>query len=167
MGTATITTTQTSAPYTYSLALDNTGTLPIDTFWFAWLASPELDFMSVAPTSIQYPANWVGLTSHQGGTDGYGVEYYAFGGGLAPGGTLTGFKFVSTESPSQLMGDVSVPGVGNLPVTTTFLYNGGAFSANVAQITPTVVPEPSTIVLGVVGSLGLWYAWRRSAQARS
>ncbi len=141
MGTATISTTQTSAPYTYSLTLQNTGTLPIDTFWFAWLDNPELDFMTVAPTNIQFPANWVGLTSHQAGADGYGVEYYAFGGGLAPGSTLTGFKFVSTESPSQLMGNVSVPGVGTLPVTTTFLYNGGAFTANVAEIKTTVVPR--------------------------
>ena len=120
--------------------------------------------MSVAPTNIQYPANWIGLTSHLGAGDGYGIEYYAFGSGLAPGSTLTGFKFVSNESPSQLMGDISVPGVGNLPATTTFLYNGGAFSANVAQVTATVVPEPSTIVLGSLGSLALWFAWRRSAQ---
>jgi hypothetical protein len=166
MGTATISTTQTSAPYTYALTLQNTGTLPIDTFWFAWLDTPDKSFMSVAPTNVQSPSNWFGLTSHLTATDGFGIEYYAFGGGLAPGGTLTGFDFVSTESPAQLLGDVSVPGVGNLPVTTTFLYSGGAFSPNVAQITTTVVPEPATVVLGLVGSLALLYSWRRSKQAR-
>ena len=31
MGTATVSTTQTSAPYTYSITLHNTGTLAIDT----------------------------------------------------------------------------------------------------------------------------------------
>ncbi|HEY4308856.1 MAG TPA: hypothetical protein VGN12_05340 [Pirellulales bacterium] len=165
MGTATISTTQTSAPYTYALTLQNTGTLPIDTFWFAWLDNPDKSFMSVAPTNVQSPSNWFGLTSHLGATDGFGIEYYAFGGGLAPGGTLTGFDFVSTESPAQLLGNVSVPGVGNLPVATTFLYSGGAFSANVAQITTTVVPEPATVVLGLVGSLALLYSWRRSKQA--
>ncbi len=45
------------------------------------------------------------------------------------------------------MQSVAVPGVGNLPVTTAFVYSGQAFGPDFAQITRRSVPEPSTLVL--------------------
>ena len=153
LATATATTSQTSAPYTYSLVLHNTGTSPIDTFWFAWLDAPEKNLMTSIPTSIHAPASWLGLTSHLPGGDGYGVEFYSFVTSLAAGGTLSGFQFTSNDSPSALNGTVSVPGLGNLPVGTTFVYHGGAFSPEGARITTQVVPEPSSLVLAGLAPL--------------
>ncbi len=167
VGTATIATTQTSAPYTYSLTLNNTGSLPIDTFWFAWLDNPDTNLMTSAPSNVHDPVGWFGLTSHNGTSDGYGLEYYAFTSGLAPGQSLTGFQFTSSESPAQLEQLVAIPGLGrSLPGTTTFLYSGGAFSANVAEITTTVLPEPSALVLAAGAGIGMSGAWLVRRRAR-
>lgn len=55
--TAVVTTSQTAAPYNYTVTLQNTGTTPIGTFWFAWTPPPhEYNFLPHVPTAISGPA---------------------------------------------------------------------------------------------------------------
>src|SRR5437764_14888421 len=49
---ATISTPQTSAPFNYTITLNNTGTTDIGTFWFAWTSTPSTyDFLPTTPTN--------------------------------------------------------------------------------------------------------------------
>ena len=105
--TASIAFTQlTSSSYQFSLSLTNTGTAPIQTFWFAWDDFPDVNFMTAVPTSITTPSGWVGFVTHNavGPADGYGIQFYTFlsGSALTGGHTLTGFSFHSSETPAQM-----------------------------------------------------------------
>lgn len=113
----TISWTQNGSNYNYDISLKNTGTVTIGVFWFSWV--PGENYMSVAPTNFQAPAGWsYDFTSHEGGaSDGYGIHW---SGSLAAGATLAGFKFTSTMTPTQMLGN-SAPHPG-VPVGTSFVY---------------------------------------------
>ena len=162
--TATISTTQTSAPYSYHMTLHNTGTLNIDTLWFAWLDYPEQNFMPTAPLTVSRPAGWFGSVTNDGLGDGYGIQFYSNGAGLAPNQSLSGFDFTSNTTPAQLESLVSTL-YGDYPVSTAFAYNGGEFSPDGISFTVQVVPEPSTFALAALGIAAAGMLWRRRSAA--
>jgi hypothetical protein len=151
--TATISTSQTSAPFNYTIHLNNTGDTDIGTLWFGWI--PGYDFMNTSPTNISVPAGW--LAYSPGGAGAYSLEMYNYSGSaIAPGDTGT-FSFTSTETPTQLKGDSLF---GN-KVTTSFVYVGYPQYDPGYQFNVTVVPEPSTLLLAGIGGLTGLLAWRR------
>jgi hypothetical protein len=160
---ATVTTSQTTAPYTYSIALQNTGTTGIGSFWFAWDQASNYNFLPSLPTNVQVPANW-GLynTSHVFSFEGYGLEFLDNGTALAPNATLAGFQFTSNDSPATLQG----PSFFTVPVTTSYVYPGFFEQAAGAKLiaTVSVVPEPSTFALAGIGGLIGWLVRRRQRQ---
>src|SRR3954467_14080982 len=166
--TATISTSQATAPYTYSITLHNTGTTNIGSFWFAWNPS-GYDFLATAPLSVTPPAGWTDtITNLYPGYDGYGLEFVAGSSLLAPGGTLGGFTFVSNDSPQALKGNsVWYP---NPPVTTSYVYQGFPQAAGGpgSPVVTSGVPEPSAVLLGLSaggGCLILLAAGRFKRQA--
>jgi hypothetical protein len=151
--TATISTSQTSAPFNYTIHLNNTGNTDIGTLWFGWI--PGYDFMNTSPTNISVPAGWLGYSS--GGVGAYSLEMYNYSGSaIAPGDTGT-FGFTSTETPAQLKGDALF---GN-KVSTSFVYVGFPEVGPGYQFNVTVVPEPSALLLAGIGGLTGLLAWRR------
>lgn len=125
--TASISFTQLAATsYQYSINLTNTGTAPIQTFWFAWDDVPDANFMTAQPTSITAPPGWVALVTHNpiGATDGYGIQFYApFSNSALTGGhTLTGFSFRSSETPVQMFGPSPYEPAFN--TMSSFVYPG-------------------------------------------
>src|SRR5947199_3120082 len=69
--TASITTSQTSAPFTYKISLHNTGTTNIGSFWYAWNAT-GYNFLATHPLSVTPPAGWTDTVTNLGaGFDGY------------------------------------------------------------------------------------------------
>jgi hypothetical protein len=144
--TATFTDTQGSpGVYDYDLTLNNTGTTDIGTFWFAWI--PGDNFMTVAPTDVQWQAGWTANI-----IPGFSIQWLDSG-SLDQGMSQSGFEFESTLTPAQLEGPSIIP---SDPVATSFVYIGAPFGdpgfqlvATPAQTTST--PEPGTIALTALG----------------
>ena len=165
--TATATLSATSlggGNFQYNIALKNTSSTSIGTFWFSWI--PGYDFMNVSPTSITAPTGWVApVTGPDFTGDGYAIEYYNLGGSgdqLAPGAT-DNFSFDSTETLSQISGAGAGPLGSFYDQTTSYVYAGqpetdAGFQFNV---TP-VVPEPVSIGMIAIGA-GAFFLRRRRA----
>ncbi len=150
--TGTISTSQTSAPFNYTISLNNTGDTNIGTLWFSWI--PGYGFMSEAPTNISRPTGWTGFSLLEFG--GYSLELYNItGSAIAPGGSAT-FGFTSNLSPTQMAGDAIF---GN-KVTTSFVYIGFPETDPGYQFDLTVVPEPASILsIGFAGFLLLAFRY--------
>jgi hypothetical protein len=159
---ATFTSKADGSSFDYSLELFNSSssTASIGTFWFGWV--PGEDFLDVSPTNITTPSGWKETVTHGGTTDGYAIQFVAETGTplLAPGSSLSGFGFTSTESPTELEGNSNF--YPTTPQLTSFAYAGTPFTEPqdqfvVAAAAVSAVPEPSTLVLGlfaVVTSFG-------------
>jgi hypothetical protein len=143
MATATISTNQTSAPFSYRITLHNSGTTNIGTFWFAWM--PGMDFLPTTPTSIIEPAGWSATVNGSGTSDGRSIEFIDNSSLLTPGTSLSGFGFTSNDTPAQLAG--KSPFFTSAVVGTSFVYAGVPFSDAGFQLNASIVPEPSAIVL--------------------
>jgi hypothetical protein len=129
--------------FQYDLTLNNTGTTTIGTFWFAWI--PGMGFLSAPPTSVTSPSGW---TESQL-PPGMAIQWVTTT-PLAAGGSLSGFQFDSTETPTELMGTAS----NGDPVTTSFVYINAPFGDPGFQFVATPaaapVPEPSTFALSTI-----------------
>ncbi|HEY2881455.1 MAG TPA: PEP-CTERM sorting domain-containing protein [Pirellulales bacterium] len=174
-GSATLTTTSTSAPYDYTINLKNTGDVPIEGFWFAWTPPgepAEYDFMTSQPTfdtTNSGPFYWYaylsqGLRPSNPLSSGYGLEFYDYynayyGGstiyGIAPGSTAQ-FNFSSNDSPAQLNSLV-----GAFPTTTSFIYSGYPESSTEQKIV-VAVPEPAGLTLAGLAAIAGFIWWSRN-----
>jgi hypothetical protein len=120
---AMISTGSTTAPYDYSITLNNIGTTDVGTFLFAWTDAPaNYDFLPSSPTVTGMPSGWIAPVTHNGiPGDGYAIEYYNISGSpIAPGGSST-FAFTSPDSPMTINGDAFI---SPDKVATSFVYIG-------------------------------------------
>jgi hypothetical protein len=169
--TATIQLTSTTGPvnsptYHYTISLHNTGSTPIGTFWYAWLASPVYDLLTSQPTVTSSPSGWIAPTPSFGPPyDGYSIEWYNSGGNaIAPGATQA-FGFSSPDSPAVLSG-----GSPFYPsaTQTSFIYQGlpqsdPGFSFTLPAPTTAPVPEPASLGVLALGAVALLARTRRPA----
>ena len=126
----------------YTITLDDTGSTTIGTFRFAWV--PGEDLMDSSPSSVTAPAGWTDTITHAGSNDGFAIEWTASSpsADLAPGGSLTGFSFISSEPPSSLFGDSHFfPGT---PELTSFVYSGAPFSDAGSQFVVEPMMQPTS-----------------------
>lgn len=154
LASATLVSTPLSAgAFDYTITLDNIGTTPIETFWYAW--TPGEDYLATSPAP-KLPSGWTATIT--GGTpgDGFAIEWTTTSAPLAAGSSLN-FQFDSTDTPAEIAGDsVFFPGT---PVGTSFVYQGGPFAGGSDQFVVQSVPEPSTTSAFAIGLLFL--GWRR------
>jgi probable HAF family extracellular repeat protein len=121
MGAAKLTWTLSGATYTYNLSLTNTGRLPIESFWFAGDGMAQKNLLPLNPATMGSAAGWYPTVGHKGTTDGYSILWRTAT-ALAPGATVSGFKFTTTATPPQVLGaSTEYP---TLPVLTSFVYIG-------------------------------------------
>jgi hypothetical protein len=162
--TATITETGTSGgEFEYSMTLDNTGTVPINAFWYGWVQG-SFDLPST-PTSLTAPLGWSSIP------DGNSVQFENSSGAAIPAGGFGLYSFQSTASPTALTTGISdgAPTGSSVVYDTptgpsTFGENDPGVASGPFQPTLTSVPEPSTFGLLATGLTGmsLWMAKRRS-----
>jgi len=157
--TATVSTSQTSAPFNYTVTVNNTGDTTIGTFWFAWIPSPSYSFLPHSPTNISGPSGWLNPISHIGiPQDGYGIEWYNNSGSTIPAGDSRTFSFTSIDSPATLAGN---GWFGGNKVTTSSVYTGAPLGDPGFQFIAQVVPEPGCIALGCALAGAVLMARRR------
>jgi len=149
--TATIFGVQSGGVYNYTVTLNNTGSLALESFWYGWTQSGNN-----LPTN---PSNAGNSLSWGNFLDGNSIEYV--GSSLTPlnPNQSATFTFTSSDTPAQITAGVSGQSVA---------YVGGIdFSQNApGDSTPVfapvlIVPEPSTVCLFAIGSLGLLVASSR------
>ena len=153
LATATYTDTLVSpGVYQYDVTLNNTGTTTIGTLWFSWI--PGAGFLTATPTGVISPTGWTDTITNAGKA----VRWTTSSDLLAPGDSLSGFEFDSTETPAQMLLPFAGPGLGaGDPETTSFVYIAAPLADPGFQLTaepaaPT--PEPGTLLLTLTG-LGL------------
>jgi len=154
---ATITTASAGAINSYSLTLTDgaSSTVPIQTFWFAWI--PGQDYLATSPLTVTNPTGWTDNITHGGTTDGYAIQWVASSPSfdVAAGSTLSGFDFTSVDSPASIDGNsVFYP---STPVLTSFTYSSTPLSGTSEKfvVSQTAVPEPATLGLLVPAALAM------------
>ncbi len=147
--------------YDYTLTLDNSvsSTSPRGSFWYGW--TPGQFYLPTTPSSEGTPVNshWTAAPFTLGGASS--IQFHAASGfEIAPGGSLA-FTFVTTDTPATLAGNSVTFGV---PIGKSVAYSDDAFSANGLTFVVQSVPEPATLALLGLGSLGCLAAARRKCR---
>jgi PEP-CTERM motif len=163
--TGTLTETgQVGGEFEYSLSLDNTGTVPIEAFWYGWIQGSFN--LPTPPSSITAPTGWTSTPDNVGSANNSVQFSFGTGSAIAPGTTGI-FTFDSTSSPSALT---------TAPAGESVAYSAPSFMSSFdqsdpghatgpIQVTLSSVPEPSAIGLLGMGltAVSFWRARRRSA----
>ncbi|MBX9737026.1 MAG: hypothetical protein K2X32_08875 [Phycisphaerales bacterium] len=154
-GSATVNPTQlTATTWRYDVSISNTGTTPIGTLWFAWI--PGQNYLTSQPTSIQSAAGWTPAAIGSGSA--WSVRWTAQNTSvdINAGGSLGGFSFVSSMTPTAISGNSPV--FTTTPVTTSFFYEAAAFGDPGFRFVASVIPTPGAA--GVLAA-GMLLAGRR------
>lgn len=155
--------------YTMTFADGPSATEPIGTIWFAWV--PGKDFLPTSPLSETSPSGWtVNAITHAGASDGYAIRWEATSAAndIPIGGTLSGFSFTTTDTPSAINGNS--PFYPGTPVLTTFAYDAGPFSDAGTQFVVADTPLPRSSYMGIALLPIAWLlcrARRRGARQQS
>ena len=152
--TATISAAPSSGGYYYTLTLDNTGTIPLEGFWYGWTQSGNN-----LPSNPSNPGNSIGWTSTLFGNS---IMYQGGPGtALAPNQKAT-FNFSSVSTLSEIMAGSSGQSVAYVG-SINFGQNVPGDSTPVFAPTFQAVPEPGSFVFVFAGGAALFAAgWRKS-----
>lgn len=146
---ATMSDTAVSGGFDYTITLDNTTGAAIQSFWYGWTTAGNN--LPGTVTVLGSPTGWSGVAF-----GGNSVQWTTTTTPLANGATDT-YSFFSATTPAAIT---------TLPSGQSVTYTGGINFATDGQgiFSPvlTASPEPSSIALLAVGSLGLLGAgWRK------
>ena len=154
---ATISDTAVSGGFDYTITLLNTGTSSLESFWYGWIQF-ENDLPS-DPSNAANSLGWVNTLDANSIMWGNGA-----GTALTTGSTAT-FTFFSTSTPTAI---TTAPSGESVAYTGAIDFSQASATAT-GIITPVLVasPEPSSIALLGLGSLGLLAGGWRKLRAQS
>jgi hypothetical protein len=166
--TATLSDTPNGGSFDYTLTLDNTGSVDINSLWYGWIVG--VFNLPVPGSDLQNVQNSLGWSA----TDfGNSVEFENNLGGsaLTPGSSMN-FTFTSAAAPDSFITDASSRPVASIAYAaangpSTF---GQSVDGVASDPTPTVLaapaPEPSSLALLAVGGFGLvLIGWKKCGRS--
>jgi len=154
-----------SFDYTITLHNSASSTASIQSFWYAWI--PGQFYLPSAPTSTAFPLPFAwSAAAFTIAPNESSIQFYTSSSiyALAPGGSFS-FTYASMDSPATEFGNS--PAFPSTPVGTSVVYQGGFLSAVSDTFVVQPAPEPATLALLGVGSLGLLAVVRRRKLSRS
>jgi hypothetical protein len=139
--------------YDYTLIVNNTGSVPIEGFWYGWTGSSNN--LPSDPSSFASASGWSASLFF-----GTSIQFQGNAGDAIPVGGSGTFTFDSTSDPTAM----TTPPVGESVVYAgTIGFSVGEPSSEQFDPTLSAVPEPSTFGLVIAGSLGLLARWKGTA----
>ena len=150
--------------YDYTFILNNTGSTKIGTFWLGWV--PGDGFLNAPISSVQSPAGWSDKQTNMGTA----IQWTTTSNLLAAGTSLSGFDFISNETPAELGMTTVTTGRGTVPftvpVTTSFVYIGKpfgdpGFEFAATPMAPTPEPPAGLLTFGGLGIVAAFHRLRR------
>jgi hypothetical protein len=142
--------------FDYTITLLNTGSDSLNSFWYGWTTSGNnLPTGSEEPTTAGNSLGWAN------DLDNNSIKWInSSGTALAPDDSGT-FTFASTATPTTITTSPSGESVAYVN-GITFTQNNPGDSTPVFSPTLVAAPEPSSVGLFIVGSLGLLASgWRK------
>lgn len=143
----------TAGVYDYTLTMNNTGTEAVESLWLGWALNSNPVFNVLNPSSAGNSLGWQNIL------DGNSVMYAGTAGSTLAAGKSATFTFDSTSTPTQFENPFSSGGSGLSVAYGVNAQQFGIFDTTTHSFdfAPSVVatPEPSTLGLLAVGSLGL------------
>jgi hypothetical protein len=148
--------------FAYTLTMQNTGSEAVQSLWLGWALNSVSVFNVLNPSSGGNSLGWNSVL------DGNSIQYGGTAGtALAAGGTGT-FTFHSTSTPASFMTPSASGGSG---LSVAYGVDASQFAIEDTTLhsfdfAPTVVstPEPSTLGLLAMSSLGLLGTLRRKVR---
>jgi len=142
--------------FDYTITLQNTGTLNLNSFWYGWTISGNN--LPSNPSSAGNSLGWANVL------DFNSIQWQNTTGAsaLAPGQSAT-FTFVSTSTLSAI---TTPPSGASVAYTSDLVqFNQGIAGQSTAVFSPTVasVPEPSSLSILAMGSAIVAISFRRRA----
>jgi hypothetical protein len=154
----------TAGVYDYTLTMSAFGSQSVESLWLGWALDSNPVFNVLNPSNVGNSLGWQNII------DGNSVMYAGTTGtALAPGHSAT-FTFDSTSTPTQFENPATSGGSGKSVAYGTAAQQFGIFDTtpNSFDFAPTVVttPEPSTLGLLAIGSLGLLKGFGRKFRSQ-
>ena len=154
--TATISGVAVSGGFDYTILLHNSGSDSLNSFWYGWTISGNN--LPSNPSLAGNSLGWANIL------DANSIQWEnSVGMSLAPGQTGT-FTFFSTSTPAAITTSPSGGSVVYESGTGPSTFGEGVPGSSSPAFSPTLVaaPEPSSLALMAIGSLGLLASgWRK------
>lgn len=134
--------------FNYTIKLTNSAQSDssIGTFWYAWIPSPDQNYLATSPLSVTPPQGWTDQITHDGTGDGFGIEFVSSSAinNVQPGKSLS-FSFTSADTPASVNGTSQFH--AGARVGTSFVYPQGPFSDGGHELI--VAPAPTVTLQSI------------------